>query len=216
MIVNTYTTIAYKCAACGNVEFFAISLFKLLHSDQILLTCKNCNHSKIKVCKDDTQNLRFNIPCIGCSHTHNFILTRREALSKSLKTFSCPNTGVKLCIIGNDQFVRERLDKYEKEMDNIVNMFDYEDYFINTQVMYKTVNIIHDIAEQGNLTCSCGKHDIEILLLSNKIYLKCLHCASTETIDAASNEDLKKAMNLIEIYLKKSTSKLRKLKNLKK
>ena len=50
--------------------------------------------------------------------------------------------------------------------------------------MLDSLNLIHDIAERGNLFCECGNDDIELLLLSDRIYLRCNLCPGNKIIYA--------------------------------
>ena len=80
-------------------------------------------------------------------------------------------------------------------------MFGYDSYFSNTQVMFDSLNIIHDIAAQGNLFCECGNDDIELLLFSDKIYLRCNKCPANKIIYASTNEHLRENLKLEQILL---------------
>jgi hypothetical protein len=106
-----------------------------------------------------------------------------------------------ICFIGRDHEVRARVDSLENELDELISMFGYDNYFKNTRVMFDTLNIIHDIAEQENLYCECGNHDIELILLPDVIQLKCKDCFRLETLKAATNEDLKNITQASKICL---------------
>lgn len=103
--------------------------------------------------------------------------------------------------IGNDEDVRKKIDSLEREFDELINTLGYDNYFVNTQVMFDSLNIIHDIAEKGNLFCECGNNDIELLLLSDKIYLRCKRCPANKIIYASSNEHLKNNLQTKQILL---------------
>jgi hypothetical protein len=76
-----------------------------------------------------------------------------------------------LCFIGADEEVRKRIDSLEKKFDELIDLFGYDKYFLNTQVMLDALNKIHDIAESGNLYCECGSNEVELLLYEDKINL---------------------------------------------
>jgi len=155
----------------------------------------------VKVSKGECGDYRVKIPCIACGNEHMFVFSRRDMLNKDINVFCCPETGMQFCFIGKDETVRKRIDSLEKELDEIIDAFGYDSYFVNTQVMFDSLNKIHDIAEQGNLFCECGSDDIEVVLLSDKICLKCRRCEGNTTIYAASNEDLKDVLMRQQILL---------------
>lgn len=200
MLIDASVTIAYKCSSCGSFEFFSVSFFKLLHSRNYDLSCR-CGKSKLTITKEGTRHYRIRIPCIGCGCGHSYVLNRRELLYKEINEFYCPDTGIKQCFAGTDDRVRKNVDKLEKEFDSIIDMFGYDNYFKNTQVMFDSLNKVHDIAEKGNLYCECGSGKIEIVLFSDKIHLECKRCHGSKTIYAFSNENLKSILKSRKIKL---------------
>jgi hypothetical protein len=200
MIIGTSTTIAYKCSSCGTFQFINVSLFEMAYKKEICFNCK-CNGSSLVIVRENPMNYRIIIPCIGCGADHIYLLGRKMFVSPEVSVLNCPITGMQQCFIGNDRDVRRKIDNLEKEFDELIDMFGYDNYFTNTQVMFDSVNIIHDIAEKGNLSCECGNNDIELLLLSDKIYLRCKRCLANKTIFASSNEHLKNNLQIRQILL---------------
>ena len=188
MLLDASATIAYKCSSCGSFEFFNISLFKLLYRQQYSFVCR-CGNTKVSIKKD--REYVISLPCIGCGNEHQFSVARKALLANDIMVFHCPETGIQQCFIGKDDIVRKRIDSLEKEFDELISTFGYDDYFVNTQVMFDALNKIHDVAEQGDLYCECGCKDIELTLLSDQIHLNCRACSANRIIFAASNEDLK-------------------------
>jgi hypothetical protein len=125
---------------------------------------------------------------------------------KPVSVLHCPGTGIELCFIGNDEEVRKRIDSLEKKFDELIDLFGYDKYFKNTQVMFDALNRIHDIAESGNLYCECGSNEIEMLLYEDEIHLKCLRCFANIVIDASSNKDLKDILKKHQIVLVKNSN----------
>jgi len=161
----------------------------------------HCGKSRILVAEEPSRDFKITTPCIGCGSEHIFMLRRKDILHKDINVFYCPVTGMQNCFIGKDEAVRKKVDSLEKELDELIDMFGYDNYFKNTQVMFDSLNRIHDIAEQGNLYCECGCSDIELILLSDRIDLRCKKCAASEIIYAASNEDLKDVLVRQQIQL---------------
>lgn len=199
MLIDTSATIAYKCSSCGSFEFFNISLFNILYKRGSVYCC-HCQKSNITISQQHNFYL-FKIPCIGCGNDHVYMLSKKDILLRDLNVFNCPETGMKLCFIGRDEPVRKKVDSLEEEYDELIDMFGYESYFKNTQVMFDSLNKIHDIAEQGNLLCECGCSEIELVPLSDRIVLKCSKCGMSKLFLAATNEDLKDITDKKQILL---------------
>lgn len=200
MIIDASTTIAYKCSSCGTFEFVNITLFELLSVNETVYNCR-CNGSKLVISKVNPDSLKMVIPCIGCGSSHVYVLDRKDFIKQDISVFYCPKTGIKQCFIGNDKEVRIKIDILEKEFDELIDMFGYDSYFCNTQVMFDSLNIIHDIAAKGKLFCECGNEDIELFLLSDKIYLRCNKCPASKIIYASTNEHFRDNLKLNQILL---------------
>ena len=205
MLIDTTATIAYKCPSCGTFEFFSLSIFMLAHRKENRLGCR-CGGSDIAIAREDSNSLRIEIPCNSCgdNHTYNFDMNR--VFHGGISTFCCPRTGLQQCFAGRDDGVRKGVDSLERELDAIIDMFGYESYFLNTQVMLDALNKVHDIAEKGNLCCECGCRDIGLILLPDRIYLNCKKCPGERIISAASNHDLKHILGARQIILSENSA----------
>lgn len=199
MLIETSPTIAYKCSSCGSYAFFKMSMFELIQKKQCSFVC-HCQKTSLQIHEDEFSGYKIIIGCIGCGDEHSYILSRRGLLHNT-NIFSCPKTGMQLCVLGKDSDVREKVDSIEREMDEIIDEFGYESYFKNTQVMLDSLNKVHDIAEQQKLLCECGNNDIELLLLPDRIYLRCKKCMADKSIYASSNEDLRETLLKQQILL---------------
>ncbi len=200
MLIDTSVTIAYKCTSCGSFEFFNISLFTLLYKKACSLSCR-CKKSRITIKQEGESSYLISIPCIGCGNGHIYLLTRRNILLGEPVVFNCPETGMQICFVGRDEAVRKKVDSLEEEFDELMDTYGYESYFQNTQVMFDTLNRIHDIALNKNLYCECGSTDIGLVLLSGCILLRCAKCGSNKKIPAARNKDLKEILTRSQIMI---------------
>jgi hypothetical protein len=63
------------------------------------------------------------------------------------------------------------------------------------------LNHIHDIALRGNLYCECGASDVELVLLTDCILLRCGKCGGNQMIPAAKNEDLKEVVKKNQLFI---------------
>ncbi len=200
MLIDTSVTIAYKCTTCGSFEFFNISLFTLLYKKNCNLSCR-CKKSCVTIKQEGENSFLISIPCIGCGNEHTYLLSKKNIVKGGPVGFNCPETGMQICFAGRDDAVRKKVDNLEKEFDELMDTYGYESYFSNTQVMFDTLNRIHDIALKGNLYCECGSVNIELVLLSDCILLKCAKCSGNKKIPAALNKDLKEVLTKSQIIV---------------
>jgi len=188
MLLGTDFTIAYKCTLCGAYELANISLFKISGDKEEFCKC-SCKKSGIRILYVP-KCYELAVPCAECGDTHFLRLARKDVLSGNTLSFRCPNTNLEYCFVGRGDLVREKIDNKQREMDKLINSFGYDDYFDNTYVMHESINKIHEIAEAGNLVCSCGNTNIIMTLLPDRICLLCPDCLSEKTIFASSISNL--------------------------
>jgi len=201
MLVDASVTIAYKCPSCGSFVFFNISLFTpFSNNGEHFFRCR-CGNTGLTIGREGVKGILVKTPCIGCGNEHIYTLRRKDIIKKDINIFYCPTARMEQCFIGRDDSVRKKVDSLERELDELIDMFGYDNYFWNTQVMFDSLNKIHDIAEQGNLYCECGDGDIELMLFPDRIYLVCRKCSASKVIYAASNEDLKDILVKQQILL---------------
>lgn len=204
MLIDTVATIAYKCSVCGSFNFSSMSLFELRHQKKHILIC-DCRKSQAVVKVDKSDTLSVLTPCIGCGETHLYTADFKGIMTGDVNIFICPKTGIEHCFIGKDEALRKTIDRLEREQDNLIDTLGYDSYFKNTRVMLDSLNKIHDIAANGNLYCECGNKDIEVVLLSDRIYLKCRKCSGKRILSATSNKDLKDIVTKRHILLVSET-----------
>ncbi|MDK2811277.1 MAG: hypothetical protein PWR27_1986 [Petroclostridium sp.] len=200
MIVNWLNTIAYKCPVCGLIEFNYISIFDFSGKKEYTIEC-NCGQSFVKIVTRDNREYTIIIPCIACNKVHSYVVNYKALWTKEIINFKCSKTKIELCFIGNDDAVRQALDRYEMQMDKLMNDIGYDNYFINSTVMLHTIDKVHDIAEEGNLFCQCGNYDIELQIHYDRIELMCSKCFTYEVIKACTNQDLKQTLKRDSIIL---------------
>ena len=200
MLIDTSVTIAYKCTSCGSFEFFNISLFTLLYKKDCSLSCR-CKKSCVNIKQECEGSFLISIPCIGCGNEHTYLFSKKNILTGEPIVLNCPETDMQICFIGRDEAVRKKVDNLEEEFDELIDMYGYESYFDNTQVMFDTLNRIHDIALKGNLICECGSVNIELVLLSGCILLRCGKCGCSRRIPASKNKDLKDILTKSQITI---------------
>lgn len=194
MVVNTGFVVAFKCTQCGSFKFSDISYFRLRAKGLKKLKCR-CGGSFAVAAPAGKNRILITVPCIGCGEMHEYLAGINDLNRAGEMTCRCRNSGIQHCFVGSDELVRSRVDLLENELERLMDELGYERYFTNSQVMFEAVNRLHDLAEQGKLCCRCGSNNIEIVLLEDKIYLKCRSCPGKSTILAANNKDLGKMLN---------------------
>lgn len=189
MVIKTDATFAYKCYHCGMSEFVSTSLFRLVAKGECYHNCI-CGMEGIHLFQEK-RGISVVVPCINCGDRHTFHMSAADVLHGKVHVLECPSTDMHCCVAGDDKKVRQSLDAIEAELEKMLDHFGYECHFKNSHVMLYALNRIHDIAEKGGITCSCGSRDVDLNLLEDRVVLICGHCGGTRAIQASSNRHLR-------------------------
>lgn len=199
MLINPEVTFAFRCHECGRLTFGSITPFRLIGEHRSIFPCE-CGNSVATI--DETGRASYNItvPCIACGSYHTYTIEKKMWL-KPLNILTCPKTDYKICFWGKEQEVLKSIEEYDSELDETLSGLDFDNYFKNSEVMYEAVNKLHEIAEKGNLYCTCGNHNIDVLLKPEGIELLCRKCLAKGFIYAGSIKDLRSIAELNAIAL---------------
>lgn len=202
MIITTETTVALRCPICGKLDYHSLSLFAFANNGRQEIKC-SCGAVKLSiVSKRDKFWLQVN--CIYCEQVHYIPFKRRDFYSKKPIAFYCFETDLDLGFLGP----HGELEKLTESLDDALEShLEQEDYFENPKIMFEILNILHDIAEEEDLYCHCGNHNIEIDILPKGIELSCGRCNSTLFVPAEKEGDLLAAKQLNNIVIPKKDFK---------
>jgi len=202
MLINELQTIVFQCAACGGYCFDIISLFDFSGNKDEKIQCK-CSRSSVQLSLNDKKQIILSVPCFLCSDIHTYTYKINQFFSDSLKILQCPKKNMKIGFIGNDTKVRSALDSHENSLNEILKEMGMTNLCNNVEVAIESINYIHDLAEQGRISCECGSNKIEMELLANQVKLSCYFCGSETVLLTRNNEDLKYLQSQPNILLKK-------------
>ena len=204
MIINTNFCLAFKCHECDHVQLFDISIFRMLQRENSVLKCQ-CNGSYVRLIKINDDKFKLAVYCKKCDDTHIFLLSKKAILSKNVIVIYCPYSKGELCVIGKDRdVVLEQVDKIERKIEHYVNKkCNKRDYFVNSNVVFESLDKINTIVKQGKIMCKCGSTDIAIFVLKDRLLLRCNECMAKKEIKAASNKDLVELINKKGIFIEK-------------
>lgn len=206
--MKTEFTIAYRCVQCGKIEFRHISIFEFSGERTLKITCPNCDYEALIIQTKDYKKFMINIECVICNIPHIFYFSLREISTKEDPIIlSCIDYDIELCFIGEKTIVQKTVDKYEQDLEEFMDELGYDDYFINSEIMMECINILHDLAENQDIICGCGKDDIGITLLSDSIELRCQHCRNAYIIPAENRKDVENLNKMKKIFIEKENKR---------
>ena len=188
MIVSTRTTVALRCVECGKLDFHDLSLFSFARTKALKFPCACGRHKFTVGAKGNRFWLQFSCPL--CESTHFLYFPRAEFWDPEVKDITCSETGADVGFFGLDKDVREFAQADNRRALEAAAEELGDDYFISPEVMYETLNRVHDLAEEGELSCLCGNFNVEIDILPDRLELHCPQCGRWRLVRAENEEDL--------------------------
>ncbi len=190
MLIATTAVLAMRCPECGKMEFHDFNRFGFCRGKNKKVYC-SCGAVKLIVSTKNYASYLIQVPCVVCETKHLREMSGKSLWSRNVTCLSCQDTGLELGHIGPEPEVREIVNVYEQELEELIYEFGCDGYFHNSEIMYEVMNCLHDIAGQGALYCRCGNHKIEVDIFPDRLELHCRNCDSINIIYAETEEDLK-------------------------
>ncbi|MTI80627.1 MAG: hypothetical protein FH758_07020 [Firmicutes bacterium] len=189
MLISTSTVLAMRCPECGKLEFHKLSLFSFSGQRVLEITC-TCG-APLLLARKKKNSYWLQLPCVICETNHQRQISGARMWSQELINLYCQETGIELGHIGPEDIVKEVAQSYDYDLKTLVEQFEGEDYFINTDVMYQAIHHVHEMAETNALYCQCGNDSVEVDIFPDRLELHCNECDSVNIIYAETEEDLK-------------------------
>ncbi len=200
MLIKLSTTIALSCPACGRLERDEINIFELPTGKLKQLSC-SCGAEKASIRRTEANRLQINYFCLHCNKAHKITVSAQKFwYSKKLTPLPCRETGLNPGFFGRSTLVKEEIKKEKQDLDLIAAELGFDE-FKNPDIMLQVLDIIHDIAAEGALSCECGSDNINIELFSDKIQLICNDCGARLNIAAVNKNDLKELRQLNKVCI---------------
>ncbi|HAA89178.1 MAG: Uncharacterized protein XD63_1116 [Thermoanaerobacterales bacterium 50_218] len=200
MLVATDVAVALRCPNCGRIKFQGLSLFTFSAQKTVRFTC-TCGTPLLVISTKDRRVFYIQLDCIMCEGRHLFQHTLREIWSSDVLSLACEETGIEVCFLGPPEEVKRCIEEQERSLKEMAEDLGFSDYFANPEVMYEVLDFLHNIAEEGKLSCECGNFQIEVEIFADRIELRCPGCGAMGIINAESEEDLETLKDTWEIRL---------------
>lgn len=181
-------TIGYICPKCHKCVVADRSLFSL-SAGQMKLPCP-CGGSRLQVEYQEDGSYRFSVPCGACGGEHKATITGRQLMGHKILGFSCPETGIDCCYIGEESAVYTALPRLEQTIDKQEARKGQEGTFLDEAIMGEILGELRDIAARGGVSCSCGSKKWSVDIRYSSVELRCAQCGGTLRLPAATMDDL--------------------------
>ncbi len=198
MLISTSTTVAFRCPACGRMEFKLFTLFGLKKSCTLSCTCGTV---LLTISTSNCQRFTLFSRCDLCETSHRWYYSRQEMLSGGVKEITCPGTDLELGYIGSKDTIQRHLKEQDWSLTQMAQELGYAGYFDSPDLMYDLLDTLYAKAEAGGLKCQCGNCNIEMEIFPNQIELRCGQCGCSGTIGVQADHELKPVMDAQQVLI---------------
>ena len=181
-------TLAYFCPSCRQIVAAERTVFQLAASANTL-PCP-CGKSSLQV-EMMGDRVKLTVPCLFCGKDHSVICSSQAFLHQRLLVFSCAQSGLDCCYVGEEGPVFAALRRLEEAADKLERPEGQEKgAFLDELVMHEVLSEIRDIAQRDGISCTCGSHQWNLQVSYGSVDLICAACGGVMRIPATTADDI--------------------------
>lgn len=200
MLVTATTSVAARCPECGKLELHQVSLFDFSRGKSLRISCA-CGAQVLTLGTRSGGQYWLQVPCYLCDGLHFIYYGTRVFWSSEVKTIVCPETEIELGFFGPEEEVRQAANSLQSDLEQVLGEAVFEDFFDSPEIMYQVLSRVYDLAETGNLVCSCGNSKVEVDIFPDRLELHCSECRRWRILFAETERDLSLISSLRRIEL---------------
>ena len=187
MIQDAKRFIAFICPECRQPVILERTVFQLAASGS-RLPCP-CGKSGVDVAIMGDK-VRLTVPCLFCEEEHTVTCSTQAFLREKTLAFSCANSGLDCCYVGEEEGVFAAMRRLEETVDRMEENAAAQGTFLNDLVMEEILGEIRDIGQRDGISCTCGCRDWKIKINYSSVELFCGRCEGALRIPAATISDI--------------------------
>lgn len=206
--------IAYRCPECGSAVFGLVGRFAM-KANLLRLKCGCDKSSALDIVATNDGKIRLSVPCIFCKQNHSYVVSESIFFNRDKFLLNCPYSGMDISFIGNEDSVKEELDRTGAELERLLMQLEAEelsdiqpqdmneDEILPDPAVYDTVRfIVKDLEAEGKVDCPCHDGTYELRFCDEGIQVYCEKCGATYTFHATSPSVTEEYLSLDSITLK--------------
>lgn len=202
MIIENEKTWGYKCPHCSGDVTEQFGMFDITAYRPFQSNCKTCKVQTGKISRTSDGDYLIEVPCYACREMHTFRMPHKLFWEQKLFSLGCALSGYDLCYFGAQSEVGEALEELNGEILKHCEMTEDSLHECDER-MRKAVEVLQQIAAEGNLFCLCGESKIQVGLIGDRIVIQCGVCGAGEMICVETDEDLERLRKRKSIVLVK-------------
>ena len=199
MIIDMNKTVAFVCPHCVSLTTKDISLFDITGKSDFKIACNThgCEGMPFAVLKKNNAYI-IKVHCPICSEMHTFTFSSSKVLKSHTLMLRCPVAMDNIAAIGNKEHIDDAIDELcDIAMISVSDKLEFADY----ETLYRMVDKLSDLNEQGMIKCSCENDDIDLDISDSQIILKCPMCDNSLHLDI-NEKTLMSLLGTVSLFLK--------------
>ena len=207
MLIRPEWFLSLRCPCCQERMLYrAISRFELDKGKTLNIRC-SCGAEPLSV-RMKGRYLYATSFCPCCEEDHSYIFRVQGMLAEPPFIMGCENMDIRLAYIGEREGVREAMDE---ESALILDYADeLHDYFVKPAIIGRSLLRLNKLlAARACLCAYCGREDMDILILSDRLTLTCPHCGRSACLYASRPADLHLLNRISRISLQEGGMRIR-------
>ncbi len=180
-------TLAYLCPVCRQSVVVERTLFQLAASANHL-PCP-CGKSALGV-EMMGDRVKLTVPCLSCGKDHTVTCSTQAFLHQKVLAFSCAQSGLDCCDVGEEDAVFAALQRLEAAADKLTEEGREKGAFLDEFVMHEVLSELKEIARRDGISCTCGSHRWKLQVNYSSIDLFCADCGAAMRLPAATASDI--------------------------
>ncbi len=162
MIINRKTVLAVRCPWCGGMHTTTVDPFRISSGDGITAKCQ-CGQEIFTLRKRKTDGYQLNISCIACDYEHIYRLGYRDLWKTDLCILNCHYTNMEVCFLGRETNVKEAVERYEREMEEIIRELGIEEFLGEDDLWSESFARFMETVEKINYKNDLGKNIVDLM-----------------------------------------------------
>ena len=187
MVQETKRFLSYICPNCLQSVIVERDLFSLAASTAHI----KCPCGKSELTVDFQPNrVHLTVPCLFCEQEHTVTCSTHAFLTEKCLAFSCANSGLDCCYVGEEEPVFAAMKRLEETLDVLEAEAGAKGTFLNDLVMEEILGELRDIGLRDGISCTCGCRDWKLKINYSSVELFCARCGGALKLPAATMSDL--------------------------
>lgn len=186
-LISAMGSVGLYCQHCGRLHVYDIPYFA--GGINLKLECPHCGHQVAVIGYEKRTSILLNLPCSICGHVHSSVYQRRLLPRVYLNRIYCHHDNFELGYIGKRRRIEALLATSQAAFEEL-HPGEGNGMVERQRQMLETVNLLHDMASVGHLSCSCGCQNMLVDIQGSNVVLECSDCGQVAVINTADGDEI--------------------------